>query len=300
MTRILVTGGTGFVGRNIVEELFKEGCEVRCLARKTSNRQVLGGMPVEFYEGDINDARSLEGATEGIDVVIHLVGIIREIPPHVTFEKIHAEGASNVVAASVRAGVKKFVHMSAMGTRPDAPSRYHTTKWQGEQAVKSSGLPYVIFRPSIICGKDDEFVNMFAELIRKSWPLPFLSVIGSGQVRMQPIYVKDVAYCFVKAALNPEIVNQTYELGGPEQLTLDEILDTIMRVIGANRMKLHLPMALGRCMAFMMEKTSSKPMLTREQLIMLQSDNVGDIVPMKRDFGLELRKFEDAIKTYLK
>ncbi len=190
--------------------------------------------------------------------------------------------------------------MSAMGTRPDAPSRYHTTKWLGELSVKSSGLPYVIFRPSIICGKDDEFVNMFARLIRQTWPLPFLGVIGSGETRMQPIYVGDVAHCFVRAALDPNIVNQTYELGGPERLALNEILDTIMKVIGAGRLKLHMPITMGWYMAYLMEKTSSKPMLSREQLIMLQSDNVGDIIPMKRDFGLEPMRFEEAIRTYLK
>lgn len=297
---ILVTGGTGFVGRNIVRKLVQTGQHVRCLVRKTSNRRALEGMPVDFCEGDITDPPSLEGAVRGIEVVIHLVGIIREISPTVTFEKIHAEGASNVVTASVRAGVKKFVHMSAMGTSADAPSRYHTTKWLGELVVKSSGLPYVIFRPSIICGRDDEFVNVFANLIRQTWPLPFFTVIGSGQTRMRPIYVGDVAHCFVKAALDHSIANKTYELGGPEELTINEILDIIMRVMGVGRIKLHMPMTMAWPTAYLMEKTSSKPMLTREQLIMLQSDNTADITPMKKDFGLEPMRFEDAIRTYLR
>lgn len=296
---ILVTGGTGFVGRNIVKKLVQEGQQVRCLVRKTSNRRVLDDLPVEFCEGDITDPPSLEGALRGIEAVIHLVGIIREIPPAVTFEKIHAEGAFNVVAESARAGVKKFVHMSAMGTRQDAPSRYHTTKWLGEMAVKSSGLPYVVFHPSIICGKDDEFVNMFAKLIRQTWPLPFLAVIGSGKTRMQPIYVGDVAHCFVKAALDHNIVNKTYELGGTEMLTIDEILDTIMKVMGVWRMKIHVPVAMAWPMAYLMERASPKPMLTREQLLMLQSDNTGNITPMKKDFGLEPMGFEEAIRTYL-
>lgn len=288
------------MGRNIVSKLIQEGQQVRCLVRKTSNRKILESMSVEFYEGNILDLRSLEGALRGVEVVINLVGIIRELPPAVTFEKIHAEGTSNVVASSVRAGIKKFIQMSAMGTRPDARSRYHATKWLGELAVKSSGLPYVIFRPSIICGKDDEFVNMFAKLIRQTWPLPFLGVIGPGQTRMQPIYVGDVAYCFAKAALDPNIVNKTYELGGPEKLTINEILDIIMKVLGAGRVKLHIPMTVAWSMAYLMEKTSSKPMLTREQLIMLQEDNTGDIMPMKKDFGLAPMQFEEAIKTYLK
>jgi NADH dehydrogenase len=257
-------------------------------------------MPVEFCEGDITDPASLEGALNNVETVIHLPGIIREMPPNITFEKVHAEGTSNVVVASTRAGVKKFVHMSAMGTGPDAPSRYHTTKWLGELAVKASRLPYVIFRPSIICGKDDEFVNMFAKLLRQTWPFPFFIVIGSGKTRMQPIYVGDVAHCFVKAAIDPGIANKTYELGGPERLTIDEILDAIMRVTGHKRIKIHVPIRLFWPVAYLMEKVSTKPMLTREQLVMLQSDNIGDVTPMKEDFGLEPMRFEEAIRTYLK
>jgi NADH dehydrogenase len=297
---ILVTGGTGFVGRNIVRKLIQEGQPtVRCLVRKTSNRAVLEGLPIEFYEGDITDPPSLEPAVAGVDVAIHLPGIIRELPPDITFEKIHAEGTSNVATASVKAGVKKFVHMSALGTRPDAPSRYHTTKWAGEEAVRASGLPYVIFRPSIICGKDDEFVNMFAKLIRQTWPSPIFPVIGTGRTKMQPIYVGDVAHCFAKVALDPNIVNKTYELGGPEELTIDEILNSIIKVLRAWRIKIHVPIIAVWPMAFMMEKTCSKPMLTRQQLIMLKSDNTCDITAMKKAFGLEPMRFEEAIRTYL-
>lgn len=297
---ILVTGGTGFVGRNIVRKLVQEEKQkVRCLVRKGGRREVLEGLDIELAEGDITSPVTLAGAMKGIDVVIHIVGIIREIPPDVTFEKIHAEGTANVVEAAKRAGVKKFVHMSAMGSRADAPGRYHTTKWAGEEAVRSSGIPFVIFRPSIICGKDDEFVNMFAQMVRQTWFLPVFNVIGSGKVKMQPIYVGDVAHCFVKAALSADIVNKTYELGGPERLSIDEMLDTIFRVMGVWKRKVHMPITAAWPMAFVMEKTCTKPMLTREQLIMLKSDNVGDITEMKRDFKLMPMRFEDAIRTYL-
>lgn len=297
---ILVTGGTGFVGRNIVRKLVQEEKQkVRCLVRKVGRREVLEGLSVELAEGDITSPVTLAGAMKGVDAVIHIVGIIREIPPDVIFEKIHAEGTANVVEAAKRAGVKKLVHMSAMGSRADAPSRYHTTKWAGEEAVRSSGIPFVIFRPSIICGKDDEFVNMFAQIARQTWFLPFFNVIGSGKVKMQPIYVGDVAHCFVRATLSADIVNKTYELGGPERLSIDEMLDTIFRVMGVRKWKVHMPIAAAWPMAFVMEKTCTKPMITREQLTMLKSDNVGDITEMKKDFKLKPMKFEDAIRTYL-
>ena len=270
---ILVTGGTGFVGRNIVRKLVQEEKQkVRCLVRKGGRREVLEGLDVELVEGDITSPVTLAGAMRGVDAVIHIVGIIREIPPDVTFEKIHAEGTANVVEAA---------------------------KWAGEEAVRSSGIPFVIFRPSIICGKDDEFVNMFAQMVRQTWFLPVFNVIGSGKVKMQPIYVGDVAHCFVKAALSADIVNKTYELGGPERLSIDEMLDTIFRVMGVWKRKVHMPITAAWPMAFVMEKTCTKPMLTREQLIMLKSDNVGDITEMKRDFKLMPMRFEDAIRTYL-
>ncbi|MGR3309139.1 MAG: SDR family oxidoreductase, partial [Candidatus Brocadiales bacterium] len=196
---ILVTGGTGFVGRNIVRKLIQSNQDVRCLVRKTSNLSILDALKVEHSEGDITQPKTLLKATEGIDTVIHLVGIIRE-GRNATFEKIHAEGTANVVEASKKGGVKKFVHMSALGAGPEAISRYHKTKWQGEEAVRASGLDYVIFRPSIICGGDDEFVNMFAKMIRQTVLTRMMPVIGSGKYKMQPIYVGDVAHCFVKAA----------------------------------------------------------------------------------------------------
>lgn len=297
---ILVTGGTGFVGRYIVRKLVEdEKQKVRCLVRKQSRREVLKGLDVAFVEGDITSPKTLDKAMKGVETVVHTVGIIIENPPEVTFERIHAEGTKNVVDAAKKAKVKRFVHMSAMGTRADAPSRYHTTKWAGEKAVRSGGIPFVIMRPSIICGREDEFVNMFARIIRQTWFSPVFYVIGPGDVKMQPIYVEDVAHCFARAAVSKDIKNKTYDLGGPEQLTMDEIFDTIFKVMGVRKKKIHVPAKVAWPVAYIMEKVSEKPPLTREQLAMLESDNVGDITEMKRDLKLKPTRFEDAIRTYL-
>ncbi|HHT9125577.1 MAG TPA: complex I NDUFA9 subunit family protein [Candidatus Brocadiia bacterium] len=296
---ILVTGSTGFVGRNMVRKLLQENQKVRCLVRKTSNLSIFDGLELEYSEGDITQPQTLPKAMEGIDTVINLVGIIRE-GKNVTFEKIHAEGTANVVDAAKKGGIKKFVQMSALGTGAQAVSRYHKTKWQGEEAVRASGLEYVIFRPSIICGADDKFVNMFARMIRQTFLTRMMPVIGSGKYKMQPIYVGDVAHCFVTAACRGEKqFATTYELGGPEQLTFNEILNTIMRVMGKRRIKVHLPLWVGKILAFFMEKLLSAPPLTREQLTMLQIDNICDITAMKSDFDFEPMRFEDAIRTYL-
>ncbi|MBI2560254.1 MAG: complex I NDUFA9 subunit family protein [Planctomycetes bacterium] len=296
---ILVTGSTGFVGRNMVRKLLQENQKVRCLVRKTSNLSIFDGLELEYSEGDITQPQTLPKAMEGIDTVINLVGIIRE-GKNVTFEKIHAEGTANVVDAAKKGGIKKFVQMSALGTGAQAVSRYHKTKWQGEEAVRASGLEYVIFHPSIICGADDKFVNMFSKMIRQTFLTRMMPVIGSGKYKMQPIYVGDVAHCFVTAACRGEKqFATTYELGGPEQLTFNEILNTIMRVMGKRRIKVHLPLWVGKILAFFMEKLLSAPPLTREQLTMLQIDNICDITAMKSDFDFEPMRFEDAIRTYL-
>ncbi|MEK6766640.1 MAG: complex I NDUFA9 subunit family protein [Planctomycetota bacterium] len=295
---ILVTGGTGFVGRNIVRLLVKKGQRVKCLVRKSSPRNVLDGLDVEFCTGDILVPGTLKEALQDIDTVIHLVGIIKEIKG-ATFERIHSEGTKNILEAARNAEVKKYIHMSALGTRPGGISRYHKTKWQAEEVVRNSGLKYVILRPPIICGADDEFVNMFAKMIRQTFITRIIPVIGKGESRMQPIYVGDVAHCFYEAALNDNILNKTYEIGGPDAISFNEILDTIMKVMQKNRFKIHLPMAMFKPLAFLMEKTLKDPPLNRDQLIMLREDNVCDITDMKRDFNIQPMPFEDAIRTYL-
>lgn len=295
---ILVTGGTGFVGRNIVRLLVEKGQDVRCLVRESSPRNVLDGLDVDFCTGDILVPDTLKEAFNGIDTAIHLVGIIKEIKG-ATFERIHAEGTMNVLEAAGEAGIKKYIHMSALGTRPGAISRYHKTKWQAEEAVRNSGLKYVILRPPIICGADDEFVNMFAKMINQTFITRMIPVIGKGESRMQPIYVGDVAHCFYEAAVNENISDKTYEIGGPDAISFNEILDTIMKVMQKSRFKIHLPMVMFKPIAFIMEKTLSNPPLNRDQLIMLKEDNVCDITEMKRDFKIQPKPFEDTIRTYL-
>ena len=296
---IAVTGGTGFVGRAIVRKLLEAGQEVRLLVRPTSRRDVFVGKTVQHAEGDVTNTASLEGLARGATVVIHLVGIIEE-RSGATFETIHVEGTRNVVAAAQKAGVKKLVHMSALGARADAPSRYHRTKWAAEEIVRASGISHVIFRPSIICGKDDEFVNKLARMIRFPGAITrLMPVIGSGQSRLQPVSVEDVAFCFVRAATDETLANETYDLGGPEVLTIDEMIDRILRVMSRYRLKLHVPVGLVSPLVRLMELAHLPSPITSDQLLMLREDNLCDIAPLKKDFGLEPARFEDVIRTYL-
>lgn len=292
---ILVTGATGFVGTHIVRRICQEGFEVRAFVRPTSDLSVLEGLSVEFVEGDITQKETLVDAVRGVEKVIHLVGIIRETP-QATFKSIHIEGTRNILEVANEAGVRKFVHMSSLGTTANARSRYHQTKWLAEELVRSSGLPYVIFRPSIICGRGDEFVSLFARMMRRN---PFVPVVGSGEYRLQPIFIDDVAHCFLKALTDESIRNELFELGGPEELTMNQILAKIAELKGYFRIHFHIPIFLMSPLTLVMEKIMTHPPVTPDQLLMLEQGNTCDITKMKQRFEFEPTRFEDALRTYL-
>ena len=192
--------------------------------------------------------------------------------------------------------------MSALGTRPGAVSRYHRSKWAAEEIVRASRLDYTIFRPAIIYGPGDGFVNLFAGIARRS---PVLPVMGSGQSRFQPIAVEDVAGCFVRALSEARSVGETCDLCGTEVFTLNEILDAILEVTGRKRLKLHVPLWLARIQAALVEFVfpvllrKAAP-LNRDQLVMLQEDNIGDSQAAIELFGLKPVLFREGIERYLK
>lgn len=191
--------------------------------------------------------------------------------------------------------------MSALGTRPNARSRYHQTKWAAEEEVRNSGLDFTIFRPSLIYGPEDDFVNLFARMARWS---PVLPVMGSGSARLAPILVAEVARGFVGALNHPAAVGRTFDLCGTETLTFPEILRTILRVMNRRRWLVHAPLGLARVQAATLEFAfgtllGKPPPLNRDQIIMLQEDNVGDPAPAQSLFGLRTTTFADGIRAFL-
>ena len=283
--QVFVTGATGFVGHAVLQHLCAEGHRVRCLVRRGSEAALRGLGAITRIEGDILTRRGLEEGMTGCDAVIHLVGIIREHrATNVTFERVHTEGTRNVLEAAKAAGLRRYVHMSALGTRRGAASRYHRTKWAAEEAVRASGLDWTIFRPSIIYGLGDGFVSMLASMVRR---MPAVPVIGSGRQRVQPVPVEHVAAGFAGALELPATIKRTYEVGGPQAVTMEELLDLIGRALGRRRvLKAHVPLGVMTPLARWLHPLPGFP-VTPDQLLMLGEDSVCDPRPFYETFSLE-------------
>ncbi len=284
MQRIFVTGATGFVGRHVVPRLMESGHAVRILARGPV-RQHLLPEGVEVSRTSLTDQEGLEAALSGMDAVVHLVAIIRE-RGEATFDRVNHLGTSSLAKAALSAGVSRFVLMGAIGAVDDPRFPYLQSKWRGEQAVIQSGVPYTILRGSIIFGEGDEFINTLGGLVRV---FPLVPVIGGGNVRFQAIHVEDVAYSIAKTLEMDETKNRVIEIGGPEHITYDGILDTIAETYGCKRWKLHLPIGLMWPVVKLMEKLLPHPPATSQQLSMLEFDNVAETDAVSKELGFSPR-----------
>jgi uncharacterized protein YbjT (DUF2867 family) len=283
---ILITGGTGFVGRHLIARLHQQGEQVRALAR--SPQDVPGAEPVQ---ADITDTAAIGEAARGCQAVIHLVGILRE-RRGAGFRRVHVEGTRSAIEACREAEVPRLLHMSALGTRPNARSRYHGTKWRAEELVRESGLQTTIFRPSVIFGDGGSFLPQIRSLVRRA---PIVPIPGGGMSLIQPIWVEDVVSCFMGALGRPETVGRTYELGGPETYGFEQLIDLVAESEGVELVKLHLPIPLLRPAVAVLSRVIPRFPLTSDQLTMLLEDNVCDIAEMRETFGVEPRSVRDHL-----
>lgn len=298
--KALVTGGTGFVGGNVVRELTLRGHKAVCLVRPgAKGEERVRELGAEVVHGDVTDPESFEWVPQ-VDAVVNCVGIIREKNGG-TFEAIHVRAPRYLVDLANRCDAKKFVHVSAMGTRPGAASEYHRTKWEGEVAVRMGKIPWTIFRPSVIFGNEawgrpGEFVRVMLGLHGKVAGL-MTPVAGSGKTKVQPVSVSDVARCVVDALENPKTDNRIYDLGGPKVHTFKEVQKIICRgYYGKTKLHLHVPVGLMKAAALVVE-----PLLpfTREQLKLLEEDGVCSMEPTREAFRGAFTDFEEWCNHYL-
>jgi uncharacterized protein YbjT (DUF2867 family) len=291
--RIFLAGGTGFVGGHVRQALLARGHEIRLLVHKRSAAKL---PDVEEVEGDITILPTFAEAVRGCDATINLVGIIREFPGRaVTFQRLHVEATRNILSAAKSAGVSRHLQMSALGARSDSSSGYFKSKAQAEEEVRRSGLNYTIFRPSIIFGPKDDFINKLAGLLHT---LPAMPVIGDGEYELQPIAADDVARCFADALEKPATVGQSYDLCGPDRMSYNKLLDTVGAVLGKKHvMKLKNPLPLMQLIVPVMEHFSFFP-ITSDQMTMLVQGNVCD-GSWRKTFAFDPIKFEEGIRSYL-
>ncbi len=290
---ILVTGGTGFIGPKVVHTLRSAERDVRCLVRRPAKATTLKAWGCELAAGDVTDPGSLKEAVAGCDAVVHLVAIITGKPAD--FERVMIGGAQNLLTAATEAGVRRFVLMSALGTSDETKDLvpYYGAKWAMEQATKASGLEHVIFRPSFVFGRDGGVLPLFVRQVRWS---PVTPVVGDGERRLQPIWVEDVAAYLAKAVDLPGAANRTFELGGPDRVTWNELYERIAHTLGKRRARVHLPVRLMRVGAAAAELLP-RPPITRDQLTMLEAgDNVCDIAPAVGAFGIEPLPLDEQLR----
>jgi uncharacterized protein YbjT (DUF2867 family) len=288
---ILVTGGTGFVGSAIVSVLSRQ--PLRLLVRDPSTANIVASPSLEIVRGDVTNPTTLQDVARDCDTVIHLVAIIEQ-SGRATFDGVIRQGTINVVEAAKAAGVKRFINMSALGAGDRPGFDYMQAKWRAEEAVKAAGFDFTIFRPSVIFGPGDGFINALAGVVRG---FPVIPVVGNGRTRFQPVAVRDVADAFAAVLADPSTAGKTFELGGPETLTYEQMLDLIAEKLGKKKPKVHIPVGLMKTVVTVSSPLPKKirPPVTTEQLKMLELDNTTDQSATEKLIGRPPQSLRDGI-----
>jgi NADH dehydrogenase len=283
--RVLVAGATGYLGRRLVPRLLKTGRAVRALVRGGGAR-VAGA---EIAAGALSDPASLVRACEGVETVFHLVGIIKERGPE-TFEAVHVEGTRALVAAAIAQGARRFVYISAIGARADAPTAYWRTKARAEEIVRASGLEWLVLRPSIVFARDGEFFGVLRQLTM----VPLVPVLGPGTSRLAPIRADDLADIETAALDRPAAWNRVHEVGGPEAMSFNELIRRVARARGHRALLVHVPLAIAGPLVQAMSLLPFAP-VTPDQLAMLGEDSVGDPADTLASFGVAVRPIDPLL-----
>jgi uncharacterized protein YbjT (DUF2867 family) len=298
---IFITGGTGYIGRQVIRDFAAAGYLIKALVRPGSEINLPSECrsSISLISGDIRKSETLRGSMDGCDAVIHLPGLIREFPQRgITFRGVQYEGSKNIIDEACRSGVIRFLLMSANGVRAEATTEYYRTKWMAEEYLRQSGLEWTIFRPSVVFGNEDEgYQNFVTVLIDQLRMLPFIVPIpGNGQFMFQPVSVRNISEGFIKSLERRISVGRNYEVGGIERFSFEEILGLVADNLHIRKIRIHQPIPLLRFMARMLGRYVFFP-VSEEQLIMLLEGNVtqreGEFY---RDLGITPVLFSETMK----
>jgi NADH dehydrogenase len=293
--RVLVLGASGFVGRSVCARLGAADFAVRALTRDPLKSRPLTVIPsLEIFAASPHDDAGLARALDGMDAVVNLVGILHQSRRE-SFEKVHAELPARLARSCRAAGVRRLVHVSALHADPGGPSEYLRSRGRGEAALRTegAGLAITVLKPSVIFGRDDSFLNLFAGLVR---PLPVVPLAGAG-VRFQPVWVEDVARAAAACLEDARTAGQSYDLCGPQAYALAEIVRYVARLQGLERVVVPLPGWAAQAQAFVLEHLPG-PLMTRDNLASMKLDSVCSC-PFPAVFGFAPSAMEAIVPEYM-
>jgi len=296
----LVAGGTGFVGGAIVRELLSRGESVAVLGRDVSRIRAQYGDKVEPRAAYVSNPQQLQQAMQGMETVVNAVQFpnnpIERKSKGYTFEEVDYKGTVNQVDAAKAAGVKRFVYVSGVGAAADSPYHWFRFKWQAEKYVENSGLDWAVLRPTWVFGKGDHALN---KLIGFTNFLPFLPLFGDGKQAMQPVYVEDVAKAAADLATKPDVTGQVYEIGGPQRMSMNEVLQTALQVKGRKRFILHQPVFVGKLLGTIATKAPFAPPLTADAVEFILQPAVADNSALEAKLGTKLTPLRQGLESYV-
>ena len=297
---ILVAGGTGFVGGGIVRELARRGKPVAVLTRNAAEaRDRFPGLDIEYREGDVTRPETLSAAMAGIEAVVGTQQFtnspIEDPGKGRTFEEVDAEGTENLVRAAKDAGVARYVYLSGAGASPEG-EHWFRAKWRSEEAVRGSGIAYTILRPSWVYGPEDRSLNRFLSMSRF---LPFVPMLGSpGSQRMQPVFIEDVARAVAESLENPAANGQTFEIGGPDVISMSDVVRTALDVSRRKRFLLPAPKPVMKAVAGFLQFAPGRP-LTPDAIEFITGDALADPAEAERVLGIKMTPLYEALATYM-
>lgn len=292
---IFIAGASGFVGGHLTDFILSKGHKLKCLVRTEKAGNLLRQKGAVVVIGDITLADTLQGVLTSEDMVIHLVGIIEE-KGAATFEDIHVNGTKNLVREAQRAGVRHFFYQSALGADNKSWSAYLKTKAEAESIVGQSGLPHTIFRPSLIIGPWDGFTKKIMEILKFS---PVIPVPGQGSAKFQPLYIKDWLTCVERVIEKPAAYQGTYDIGGAEHISYQQIAEKISKALGQNKPTLNIPMGFMQLTSSILGRFLDSPPVTTDQLRLLKQDNICALDSVERSFGFKPMLLDKALASFI-